>query len=250
MSDRNLYLNGTYDLAVSRGYDLIQLKYDGWWCKANFVDGVAHYHSETDREFDTSHSFGLDGCTLIGEFMRGTQWSQQPQHKGRFYVYDIWSIFGEPITTETYSARYKLLRKLKLPSVYSLVENFRIGDFDPVWSRYIMREGFEGVVFRRTTSNMGDAIMRCKREYTLDGIVVAFGQGQGKYSDTLGYVTVQLPSGTTTDVGGGFTDAERDAIWNDKPAYLGKVMEFTANAIFESGAPRHPRFVRWREDKR
>lgn len=249
MSERNLYLNGTYDLAVSRGYDILQLKFDGWWCRADFHSGVGHYHSETGREFDTSHSFNLDGCTLIGEFMRGTQWSQNPLHKGRFYVYDIWSIFGEPITTESYRTRYQLLRKLTLPSVFSLVDNFRITDFDAVWQRYIMREGYEGVVFRRSTSPIDDAVMRCKREYTLDGIVIGYKSGQGKYSDTLGSITVQLPSGTTTDVGGGFTDSERNEIWADQRRHLGKVMEFTANAIFESGAPRHPRFVRWREDK-
>ena len=250
MNERNLYLNGTYELAVQRGYDLLQLKLDGWWCRAVFESGVAHYHSETGRQFDTSHSFDLDGCVLIGEFMRGTQWSQQPQHKGRFYVYDIWSIFGEPITTESYSARFRLLRKLNLPSVFSLVDCFRIGDFDSVWNRYIMREGYEGVVFRKSTSTREDAIMRCKREYSLDGIVTGFKPGLGKYADTLGAVQVTLPTGTTTDVGGGFTDAERDEIWREQSRFLGRVMEFTANAIFESGAPRHPRFVRWREDKR
>ena len=122
MSARNVYLNGDYELAKARGYDLVQLKYDGWFCRATAFAGQLHYHSETDREFAQSDDFKLDGCTLYGEFMRGTQWSQHPDRKGLFYVFDIGAIFGEPITNETYTARYRLLRKLQLPSVFRLVD--------------------------------------------------------------------------------------------------------------------------------
>lgn len=245
---RNLYINGDLELAKARGYDIVQLKYDGWWCKATFDAGVATYYSETSREFGASASFGLDGCILIGEFMRGTQWSQNPARKGRFFVYDIWAIFGEPITDETYTVRYRLLRKLTLPSVYTLVDCYRIDDFHATWERYVLREGWEGVVFRRSTSTVDDAVMRQKREYSLDGTVIGFTPGLGKYEGSLGAIKVAV-NNTTTDVGGGFTDDERTAIWNNQTLYLGRVMEFTANAIFESGAPRHPRFVRWRDDK-
>ena len=246
MTNRNVYLNGTYELAVSKGFDILQLKYDGWWCRAVMADGQATYYSETGREFGQSDSFKLDGCVLIGEFMRGTQWSQHPERKGIFYVYDITQIYNEPITTESYQARYKLLRKLPLPTVFRLVDCFRIQDYESVWSRYVLREGYEGVVFRRATSPITDAIMRCKREYTFDGKVVGFETGQGKYEGQLGAYRVMMQNGTTTMVGGGYTDEERKA---NPVLNIGRVMEFTANAIFESGNVRHPRFIRWRNDK-
>lgn len=249
MSARNIYLNGDEKLAKERGYDIVQLKYDGWFCRATAQAGQFHYHSETEREFATSSDFGLDGCTFYGEFMRGTQWSQHPDRKGTFYVFDIGAIFHEPITSESYHTRYRLLRKLSLPSTFRLVECFRIGDYHSVWDRYVLREGFEGVVFRRASSTLQDAVIRCKREFTIDGTVVGFEPGQGKYQSSLGAVRVTYNDGNITSVGGGFTDAERDAIWSEQSRYLGRVLEFTANAIFESGNVRHPRFVRWRDDK-
>jgi ATP-dependent DNA ligase len=245
---RNLYLNGDLATAKARGFDICQMKYDGWWCKCVTHSGTAHYHSETDREFGTSSGFDLDGCILIGEFMRGTQWSQHPDRKGRFFIYDLWAIFGEPITNETYLERYRLLRKLTLPSVYTLVDTYRIDNQPALWERYVLREGWEGVVYRRSVSTLDDAVMREKREYSLEGTVVGFEPGLGKYEGSLGAVRVAYGQNTTS-VGGGFTDAERVDIWGNQQTYLGRVMEFTANAIFESGNVRHPRFVRWREDK-
>lgn len=246
---RNLYLNGDYALAKSRNFDLCQLKYDGWWCKALHNSGGVDFRSETDRSFGSAALGGLDGCILIGEFMRGTQWSQHPDRKGRFYVYDIWAVFGEPITTETYVQRYKILRKIQLPPAYSLVDTYRIDDQPALWERYVLREGWEGVVYRRSTSPIDDAIMREKREYSLEGTVVGFEPGLGKYAGSLGACRVAVGQANTTLVGGGYSDAERVHIWTNQSGYLGRVMEFTANAIFESGNVRHPRFVRWRDDK-
>lgn len=245
MTTRNVYLNGTYDLAQEKGFDLIQLKYDGWHCRT-VVSEQAVYYSETNREFGRTDNFGLTGCTLVGEYMRGTQWSQHIDRKGLYYVYDITQVFGEHVTTESYSTRYKILRKLKLPSVYKLVDCYRIQDYESIWSRYVLREGFEGVVFRRSGSPITDAIMRCKREYTFDGTVVGWEQGKGKYAGMLGAYNVMMDNGTTTMVGGGYTDEERKV---DPVLNMRRVMEFTANAIFESGNVRHPRFVRWRDDK-
>ena len=248
MTARNVYLNGDYSLAKSKGFDICQLKYDGWYTTAVHREKEVDFFSETQRLYASANSTGLDGCILTGEFMRGTQWSQHPDRKGRFFVYDIAAIFGEPITNESYITRLKLIRKLTLPSTYSLVDTYRIEDFDTLWTRYVLREGWEGVVFRRTGSVLGDAIMRQKREYSLDGVVVGFEPGLGKYEGSLGAVRVAVGENVTS-VGGGFTDAERADIWGNQAQYLGRVLEFTCNAIFESGNVRHPRFVRWREDK-
>lgn len=245
---KNLYLDADVILARERGFNICQLKLDGWWCRAVHAAETVTFYSETDREFARAHVSDLNGCTLIGEFMRGTQWSQHRDRKGLFFVYDITRLFGVPIIEETYHQRYKMLRRLKLPSVYRLVENFRTDNFESIWQRYVLHEGYEGVVFRRLESTIDDAIIRHKRVYTLDGIVIGFEPGNGKYSESLGAVRVSVGKGVTT-VGGGFSDAERHHIWVHQTRFLGKVMELEASAIFESGAARHPRFVRWREDK-
>lgn len=49
---------------------------------------------------------------------------------------------------------------------------------------------------------------------------------------------------------GGFNDNLREQIQNNSQEYIGKVMEVKANEIFsDTGKLRHPRFLRFREDK-
>lgn len=249
ITNRNDYIDGEIALAKERGYDIVQLKLDGWWCRTVCNPHQTEFYSETGRLFDTMNPCQLDGTVLIGEFMRGTQWSQHQSRTGKYFVYDIWSAYGKPLTTETYLRRYQMLCKLKLPSLFQVVQCFHISDAEAVWQRFVMSEGYEGIVFRRSVSPMDDVIMRCKREYTLDGIVVGFEPGLGKHDGRLGALRVQMASGATTNVGTGFTDDERQAIWDNQLNWLGKTIEFTANAVFESGNVRHARFVRRRDDK-
>lgn len=249
MNSRNNYLDSTLEKAQAGGYDITQLKYDGWWTKAVVIGDETTYHSETGRPFATASGFGLDGCILIGEFMRGTQWSQAEDRKGLFFVYDIWALFGEPIVNETYIQRYKMLRTLKLPSVYRLVNCFRTTEFDAVWQRYVLNEGYEGVVFRRSDSRVDAPILRLKQQHTLEGVITGFRPGVGKHEGRLGSLEVTLDTGAMAVVGTGFSDDERDHFWSNRPFFLGKRCEFVANAVFDSGNVRHARYVRWREDK-
>lgn len=54
------------------------------------------------------------------------------------------------------------------------------------------------------------------------------------------------PLGTVS----GFDDAMRDDITENHEKYIGRVFEVTGQEQFASGAIRHPRFIRWRDDKR
>jgi ATP-dependent DNA ligase len=47
----------------------------------------------------------------------------------------------------------------------------------------------------------------------------------------------------------GFDDAMRDDITENASVYIGRVFEIKAQQRFDSGSFRHPRFLRWRDDK-
>lgn len=250
MDNRNLYLNGDIAEARAHGYDIVQLKYDGWWTRAECRVEGTQYFSETGRMYTESMAFpDLISCVLVGEMMRGTQWSTDESRRGKYFVYDISYVHGSSVGDLPYIDRYKILRRLKLPSCFVLVTCYPIAQAETVWSHYVIAGGYEGIVFRRTTSPLTDAIMRQKREYTFDGYVIGFEEGLGKHAGRLGAVIVKQANGAEPRVGGGFSDAEREDIWNNQIKYLGRPMEYTANAMFESGNVRHARFVRWREDK-
>ena len=52
--------------------------------------------------------------------------------------------------------------------------------------------------------------------------------------------------GTTS----GFSDTLREDMTNNPSVYIGRVLECEAQEQFVTGALRHPRFLRWRDDKR
>ena len=112
--------------------------------------------------------------------------------------------------------------------------------------------GYDGAILRRAdapwhvgASKNGEAI-KVKPVQSLDLEVVGWFPGKGKHEGRAGGITVSY-KGVTTDVGTGFTDAEREALatkgWPDALAEV-EFMEVTSD-----GKLREPRFKGWRFDK-
>lgn len=240
---RNIYVDGTHAEALAAGMDIVQLKMDGWFCKMLSSYGHQTYHSDTDREFMTSQYPIPDGI-YVGEMMRGTQWAKHPERHGKFFIFDVG-------VTGAYGLRYQYLRSLSpnLPAHFQIVQNYRARERDVVWAEFVEKQGYEGLVYRSSTGLPGDRIFRDKRVFTLDGIVIDIEPGQGKHSGRMGKLVVRLKDGTTTKIGNGYSDDQRQLAADHPETVLGRWMEFEANAVFASGNVRHGRFVRWREDK-
>ena len=101
-------------------------------------------------------------------------------------------------------------------------------------------------------------LYKIKKEETFDVVVYEAYEGTGKHTGRLGGLRfgAYLPDGQLKRVGrvgGGFSDEERQYIWDNKDSILGKVMEIKCNETVGSGeyrTPRHPQFITWRYDKR
>lgn len=242
------------DRIPSGGYDIVQPKYDGWYCRAVSTGSGVEYYSETNRLFHTL-AVELPVCVLLGEYMRGTQWSKDPSRYGKFFVFDLLSVGtaenGIDLTMFSYAARYRKLRAFAgvFPPNYEIVPCFPVASAREVWDRYVEKEGYEGVVYRRSTGVVGDEVVRHKKVFTLDGVVEGISEGQGKHLGRAGTLDVRLPDGSRTMVGNGFSDGERQDMLDNPKKYLERTMEFVANKVFESGNVRHGRFVRWRDDR-
>jgi DNA ligase-1 len=65
----------------------------------------------------------------------------------------------------------------------------------------------------------------------------------------LGALVCQLPSGVEFNIGTGFTDDERAAIWKDRDSFIGRLAKFKSFPIGSKDAPRHPVFLGWRDDR-
>lgn len=67
-------------------------------------------------------------------------------------------------------------------------------------------------------------LLKVKATESLDLPIAGFQEGTGKYTGTLGAVFVEY-KGYRVGVGSGFTDAERDYIWNNRGSLVGTKIE-------------------------
>jgi ATP-dependent DNA ligase len=79
-------------------------------------------------------------------------------------------------------------------------------------------------------------------------ICTGFFKGTGKYSQSLGKISVQsniLGVPVAARVGTGFTDAERLEIWNNQSNYRGRQLEVIHLGLTKANSVRHPVFSRF-----
>ena len=125
----------------------------------------------------------------------------------------------------------------------------------------IVEAGGEGVVLKYDAGLYGDqkAWVKVKGQWTADVVVMGYTSGEGKYKGQIGAVRfgqyprrVASESITLTECGqcSGMDDALRLELTHNGKKYMGKVMEIMHNGREPTGAFRHPRFKRWRDDKR
>lgn len=250
---RNKYRDGALADALAAGMDIVQLKYDGWWCRCVSQGNVQEYFSDTDRKFAESVHAMPDGV-FLGEFLRGTQWSQREDLKGKFVLFD--QVEGPlppggamilPWSEQSYATRYRAMRAgtTLYPANWMVAQIWRIQERDAVWQHYVEGQGYEGLVYRSSKAAIGADIIRDKRVFTLSGVVTEILPGEGKHEGRMGALVVRIADGTLVRIGNGWRDEDRE----HAHVFLGKTLEFTANAVFESGNVRHGRFLRWRDDR-
>jgi DNA ligase-1 len=113
-----------------------------------------------------------------------------------------------------------------------------------------IRRGFEGGMLKDKRSpyvfKRSDALLKFKQFLDADGRVVAVKEGKKRHKGRLGAITVEF-DGVTTDVGSGFTDAQRDELWKNRP--IGRVAQVKYQNKSKDGVLRFPVFMKFRPDK-
>lgn len=112
-------------------------------------------------------------------------------------------------------------------------------------------QGYEGVMVKSLSGlyerKRSHAWMKMKAEESVDVPVIGRFAGEGKHAGRLGGLIVKH-GGVEVRVGTGFTDTQREELWECKFAQLrNRLVEVQYHEETPDGSLRHPRFVRFRD---
>lgn len=243
--DRQTYIDVCHTSAdfQSYGFDLVQVKHDGQWCAVTVRNGLAEVAGRNGGRLATLAVPGVPDCTLIGEYMGGTERAGRDPMAGGVWVFDCIELSMFLFAPNDYFERYALAASLigqlhtdrGYPPSLALVENFPLEwTAADTWRKLVVEAGAEGLIYRRSSDTYAGAVIgREKAVQTYDGVCTGAVTEKG------------LPVFRFGDA----SQAVRLAECERAGLRAGRVAEFGALARFASGKLRNPLFLGWRDDK-
>lgn len=169
---------------------------------------------------------------------------------------------SQEIRSEALNIWYNLVKD-DMPNVKIL--SSEIVDFDTVSGRERIREinemaidgGYEGIMIKDLSApyecKRSSSWLKLKPVITLDLQVVEVEEGTGKNEGMLGAIVCEGDyngKNIRVNVGSGFSDLDRQNIWENKEAVIGQIAEVMADVVTQnqdgSYSLRFPRFEKWR----
>lgn len=239
-------------------FDLVEMKYDGMWCEARVQGGRATLRSRTGKSKLEAYAPGLPDCTLIGEYLRGTVWSKPAERSGRFMVHDLLELRGTSLCERSLRDRRSKLERLFetaaagcLPQWIGLIRQYPIRQWQRLWTQQVAAGEWEGLVFKHSAQRYGEPFGRMKAEVTQDYVCMGVNQSETNAEHVASFQGGLFIDGELRHVAnpGALSDSMRTRAWKNPSRYIGRVFEAKGNALFDSGALRHPAFLRFRSDK-
>lgn len=264
---------------------LIQPKFDGIRCIA--IDGVAYSRKMKpipnqfiQKFFSENNLHGLDGELMIhGDFNKVQSAVMSEDGEPNFYyaVYDYWD------SDQSYSVRAGIyvnkVLELRQPERVKNVQSVVVSSPESVETELqrFIDQGFEGAMLRKQNGKYKQGrstfkegyLLKLKRFFDDEAVVIGFEEkmsntntkevderGYAKRSskkeglvpaNTLGSLQVDW-NGVVFNIGSGFTDEQRQEIWDNRDKYLGKLVTFKYQELTSYGVPRFPVWKWFREE--
>ena len=91
-------------------------------------------------------------------------------------------------------------------------------------------------------------VMKVKEFHDVDLPIIGLEEGTGRHAGRLGAVKIEF-NGVAVKVGSGFSDEEREQVWNDQESFVGRIIEVRYQEVTPDGSLRFPTFVCFRNDR-
>lgn len=193
----------------------------------------------------------------------------------KYYIFDIvpYQTVLAPYKeyTKAYEERRKLLEiviKALLRDYPKLKQVIRIVPYKKLQTKQKMlenvyelankyiKDGYEGILLKRAGASYKSKRTRdwikVKESIDIDADIIDFVRGTGKYRDSLGALIVRPREGQIVKevfrVGTGFTDIQRQFIWNNREKLTNLPVTVVAQSVTETGKARMPVFKHFRLD--
>jgi ATP-dependent DNA ligase len=169
-----------------------------------------------------------------------------------FALFDILMVAGQDISHKSYHDRYNDLWGAPVSGEY--VYKLEAHDYGRAAARALGQD-HEGVIWKDPDApyrfgKRSSAWVKSKNTAeTVDVRAAGFSEGEGRLSGTLGKIHLVTADGHPVGAtGSGFTDEQRDEVWQNRDEYLGEPLEIEAEAFGAQQSLRFPIFIRWRSD--
>jgi len=259
----------------------------GWWVSEKFDGYRAIWNGKefVSRQNNVYHvpdwfsalmppSISLDGELWMGRerFQKcGLFKKKTPITKDWINAQVIYKVFDLPSSTKHFEDRMidlqKIVRErcecmleLKIPGEIikircplMLTEHTKVESakhLDLIFTE-VVENGGEGVMIRKPKSlyenKRSNTLLKYKQLYDTECKIIGFKMGTGKYTGLLGSFKCQLIEGIKKDFYvSGMTDDVRRNYLTTHP--IGTIITINYNETTENGIPRHPRYLRIRDD--
>lgn len=195
--------------------------------------------AETGNYSDTSERIGRKAENVSREI------------EMEFAVFDVIEFATEPVHNEPFAKRYGYA-----VTFADLTPDKRVGAL-PIYTDVAkakeVSSDYEGLIWKNINApyQFGKRSTGWVKEKhmaeTVDLVATEFVEGEGRLDGTMGKIRLETADGAQVgSTGSGFSDAQRDEVWENQDEYLGATLEVEAEA-FDS-ALRFPIFQRWRTD--